>query len=220
MLDNKVALLVGLTALTLAGCPEEDGDDTGAMTTPISDSADDDDGETENPTTDATEGSASMTSDPMTTTMSTGTTEPESTSGSECTEADECITPADCPNPATDQCIACFCVEGDDTGGTPSSSDYGPCNACAPSETPVAIMGIEGCFCSPGCDGAMDMCPTPNEGTGQAACALGTDMTMPTQCALICPVGMEGICPTGATCQDTGMMQGGVQIGLCTHPAG
>ena len=145
MLDNKVALLVGLAALTLAGCPDEEDGDTGAMTTPISDSADDDDGETENPTTDATEGSASMTTDPMTTTMSTSTTEPESTSGSECTAEDECITPADCPNPTTDQCIGCFCVAGEEEsgGGDCSPGMCGGCGDCMMCQSCAQMMGGE-----------------------------------------------------------------------------
>ncbi len=223
MRHAKLASLVALTTLAV-GCPDEDGGDTGAMTAPVSDSADDDGDDTETPgTTDnpTSSASASMTGDSMPTTDTPGTTTdmPETTTDDPttaggCTPDDECMTPADCPNPETDSCIGCLCV-GEPP---PTSSDYGSCDMCAAGEMPVQIMGLEGCFCSPGCNGAMSMCPEPNDGMAVAACVLGPPMGDPVQCALVCPVGMEGICPAGATCQDTGQMQMGVQIGLCTHP--
>lgn len=192
------------------------------MTAPVSDTNDSEDGEE---TSEEEEGTSDdpTTNDPSMTTTGEETTSPMTTepmtTGSECTAEDECMVPTDCPTPGSD-CISCLCVGGEETGSDPMSSDYGPCDMCAAGEMPVQIMGIEGCFCSPTCDGAMDMCPDPNEGSAIAVCALGAAMQDPTQCALVCPPGMEGICPTGAMCQDTGMMDPmGNPIGLCTHPA-
>ena len=97
---------------------------------------------------------------------------------------------------------------GDPTGG--GTSNYGDCNSCAGDEMPVAIEGIEGCFCSPVCDGKS--CPAPTEGTADAVCALtfeaGGD---PTQCALICDSSAQ--CPDGATCEDAG------GASICMHPS-
>ena len=143
-----------------------------------------------------------------TSTTDAATTDAETTTGTPtcdpaCADGEECIDGV------------CFPTGGDTTTDDPppGNSDYGPCDSCAAGEMPVAIDGLEGCFCSPSCDGAMAMCPPPNEGTGQAQCVLGVDPMSPTQCALLCdPAGDN--CPPGATCQDTGM-----GVGLCTHPA-
>jgi hypothetical protein len=216
MREDRLAVLVGLTTLLLTGCPDEEGGDTGAMSMTLP-STDDDEGSATEATTDAMT-SDGMTSMPMTSDAMTSdamTTEPETT-GSECTAEDECMVATDCPTPNA-MCVGCLCVGGEETGEPPSSSDYGPCNACAAGEMPVGIMDLEGCFCSPGCDGQGSMCPPPNEGTAMAVCGLETMMGAgPSQCALVCTPGMDDMCPTGAMCVDTGMMG----IGLCMHPAG
>ncbi len=174
-----------LTSETLGSGPPLTSSDTGATM-----------GETEEPATD--------TGAPM-----TSTTGGEDTTGGPVT--------CDPPCAADEVCLEGECFPdgmSDSSSGEPpaENSDYGPCDACAAGEMPVQIMGIEGCFCSPMCDGMM--CPAANEGTGMPLCALETMMGAgPTQCALTCMVGGDD-CPAGATCQDTGM-----GVGLCTHPA-
>lgn len=190
----------------------------------------DDDGDTTNVTNATTLGTTMTTSDSTESTGgmeesssagTTATTMPaeesstapaESSTGDACSATDECQADMDCPGGG--MCLDCICVGGESTGG--GMSDYGPCDMCADGETPIQIMGIEGCFCSPGCDGQGSMCPEPSEGTAMAVCALGPDaMAPPANCALICdPMGGDGQCPTGATCTDTGMMG----VGICEHP--
>lgn len=211
--------LVGLT-LTLAGCPggDDGGDSTTASTVGQTTSATgaDADGTAADTTPATDDGMAESTDDGMPATddgmpaTDDGMVDcdPACAPGQMCV-AGSCIGEIDCVPEcgAEEACVDGMCVS--------TTSDYGPCNACAAGEMAVSIMGIEGCFCSPGCDGAMSMCPMPNEGTAVGACALGAGMT-PTQCALVCDPTMKGMCPTGATCQDTGMMG----VGVCTHPAG
>jgi hypothetical protein len=147
-----------------------------------------------------------------------GAVEESSGGGGGCTDQDECMSDSDCG--AGESCLmpGCTCFGGAEEssgGGNPTMSDYGPCDACGPGEMPVGLMDIEGCFCSPGCDGQGSMCATPNEGTAQAMCVLELMMGAgPTQCALICDPAMMGMCPTGATCTE---VQPGV--GICLHPS-
>jgi hypothetical protein len=139
----------------------------------------------------------------------------DSTGGSECTVDDECMTDAMCPG---SMCIGCICTDvGDDSsGGNPTSSDYGMCGACAAGEMPVGLMGVEGCFCSPTCEGMGSACPAPTSGMVAGQCILELMMGAgATQCALICMPGMEGQCPDGATCEMVPMQT----VGICMYPA-
>jgi hypothetical protein len=190
--------LAGL-AVAMAGCPSGDDGETQATSF--------------NPPTTSVGMTDDSTSEGSTSTPMTSTGQ-ESTDGADSTTSGgvTCDPPCD----AGQECIAgeCFGMPGDSTTGDPpaTNSDYGPCGMCAAGEMPVSITGIEGCFCSPACDGAGSMCATPNEGTAQAMCVLELMMGAgPTQCALIC-MNTED-CPTGATCEDAG---GG---SLCVHPA-
>jgi hypothetical protein len=221
-------------AATSACLPPLPGEDTDTLA-PVQD-ADDDDSEAEGTGVTSGSGSGSPQSDSGATTEDDGsdtdsaesggatdtemttapgsTTEPE-TSGSDCMPEDECRMASDCPT-AGAMCIECVCSGGDDP---PTTSDYGTCDLCAMGETPLQILGVEGCFCSPSCDGAMSMCPDPNEGSGTAMCAVGPEMESPEYCALLCTPGVAGVCPTGATCQDTGQVDPkGNPIGVCMHP--
>ncbi|MEM7158837.1 MAG: hypothetical protein AAF799_38705 [Myxococcota bacterium] len=202
---KKIETLFGLVGLTvaLAGCPGDDSGDTSTTDAATTIAA----------TTEATTEQA--TTDEATTEQAT-TDEPATEEGGDTTTTGAPACDPACA--AGEECIdgVCFPTGGDTTttGTTPDGSDYGPCDSCAPGEMPVMITGLEGCFCSPMCDGQGSMCPAPNEGTGQAQCALETMAGAgPSQCALLCMVGGTD-CPPGATCQDTGMMG----VGLCTHP--
>jgi hypothetical protein len=191
---------LGLTALMLAmtGCPAGDDGDTGAETGPLP--------MTTNAGTDTTTTGDASTSSPATT-MS----EEESTAS---VDSSTGAVTCDPPCEAGEECIggACFGMEDSSSSGEPppTSSDYGPCDMCAPGEMPVAIMGVDGfCFCSPVCDGMS--CPDANEGTAMPVCALGFKMgAPPTQCALVCEATED--CPMGASCESVGMAS------LCTHP--
>lgn len=193
---------IGLTglALAMAGCPAGDDSGTGATTFNV-------------PTT-----SAGSTTDEATTsgggsTSQSATTAPAESSGGESSGGVVCDPPCE----AGQECIGgtCFDMGGDSSSGDPpppTNSDYGPCDMCAPGESPVMVGMVAGCFCSPGCDGQGSACPAPNEGTGQAMCVLELMMGAgPTNCALIC--GDTADCPPGATCEDAG---GG---SVCVHPA-
>jgi hypothetical protein len=107
--------------------------------------------------------------------------------------------------------------DGDTTGGDGDSCEPygnpGPMGTdCCEGEMPIGVMGIEGGFCSPACDGTT--CPAVDGLMAQ--CALTTDGGMtPTNCAVICnAAGDSSDCPTGATCKD--VMQMGA--GICTYP--
>jgi hypothetical protein len=214
MKKQLASTLTALVALGLTGCPADDDGDTTNVTNATTTAT------TTMTTTDATESSGGQEESSTATTASTTTPAEESSTapaesssgGDMCSDTDECQDDTDCAGGG--MCLACICVGGEETGG--GMSDYGPCDMCAGGETPIQIMGIEGCFCSPSCDGQGSMCPEPNEGTAMAVCALGPDaMAPPANCALICdPAGGDGQCPTGATCVDTGMMG----IGICEHP--
>lgn len=214
MKKQLASTLTALVALGLTGCPaDDDGDTTNAtnVTTSVS--------TTNMTTTDGTEESgpseesSSGTASTTTPAEESSTAPAESSSGgSDCQPTDECQDDTQCPGGG--MCLGCICVGGEETGG--GSSGYGSCDMCAGGETPIQIMGLEGCFCSPGCDGQGSMCPAPTEGTAMPVCALGPDaMSPPANCALICdPAGGDGQCPTGGMCVDTGMMG----IGICMFP--
>lgn len=233
MLTHKLTGTLALTGFLLTfGCGGGDDEDTSA-TTNADDESDDDNGDDDDSTasvtvstTDTTTASttASTTDDPTTDTGPEDTgpedTGPEdsgteeSESGGGCTPQDECQNDNDCPGGG--DCLGCICVGGTTTGGFPTMSDYGPCDACADGEMPVEVTGVDGCFCSPGCAGEGADCAMPNEGTAEAVCILvlkGTED--PTNCALICDPEMEGMCPTGATCEPVPMSM----VGVCVHPA-
>jgi hypothetical protein len=208
-MSHKLATSITVIALGLVACGGGDDSDTTNVTnaTTITTSVS---------TTEAMESSGGESSSGGTsasTTMPTdesSTAPSESSSGGGCAPTDECQDDPDCPGGG--MCLDCICVGGETTGG--GASDYGPCDMCAAGEMPLQIMGLEGCFCSPPCDGMM--CPAPSEGTAQAMCVLGTMMGAdPTNCALICDPAMDGMCPTGAMCVDTGMPN----VGICMHPA-
>lgn len=207
--------LVGL-AVAIVGCDTGDDDGGSGGTTTNT---------TMNTTGENTSGDASTgeptTGDPPATgdgTSSGGADDSSSGGGVTCDPACEpgqecidgvCFDTGVCDpacDPATEECVdgVCMPLPAD-------SSDYGPCTMeCPAGEMPVSITGLDGCFCSPMCDGMN--CPPPNEGTAQAMCVLTFEMGQPpSQCALIC--GSDEDCPTGATCQDAG---GG---SICMHPA-
>lgn len=180
----KTATWIGLIGLaaTLTGCPG--GDDTSTSTTI----------DTTNPMTTGEEtttgtpmtdgGSTAATSDGSTSAPGDGsssggvTCDPPCEAGQECIDGvcfdtGVCDPPCD---PATEECVdgVCMPLPAD-------SSDYGPCDMCAPGEMPVSINGVEGCFCSPMCDGMS--CPPPNEGTATAQCVLTFEMGQPPRSA-------------------------------------
>ena len=209
MLTNQLTKLLAITGLIgLVACGE-DKDDNG--TTNITTVTVGDDGSESGSDDSATDPSATMTdtdpsatmtdSDPTATATDTDVSDSDPTAtdtGSECPVDAECQTAADCDFGV--MCVDCMCEGGDSTGGNPTNSDYGPCDMCAPGEMPVGLQDIEGCFCSPGCDGEGAMCPAPNDGTAQAICALILmEGAPPSQCALACDPTMQ-MCPAGATC--------------------
>ena len=196
-------------ALTAACAADKDEEGTSNQTTLTVGDDGDDSG------TEADDDGMSATM-PMEDTMSPESSgAPESTGGSECTVDDECMTDAMCPG---GMCIGCICTDvGDDSsGGNPTSSDYGMCGACAAGEMPVGLMGVEGCVCSPTCEGMGSPCPAPTSGMVAGQCILELMMGAgATQCALICMPGMEGQCPDGATCEMVPMQT----VGICMYPA-
>ena len=207
---NKLTSILATTGIALAtACPADKDEEGPSNQTTLTIG---DDGDDSGTATDDDGMSATM---PMEDTMSPESSGgPESTGGSECTVDDECMTSAMCPG---GMCIGCICTDvGDDSsGGNPTSSDYGPCGACAAGEMPVGIMNIEGCFCSPTCDGEGSACAAPNEGTAMPVCVLELMPDAgPTQCGLVCDPAMDGMCPAGATCTEVQPM-----VGLCMHPA-
>ena len=101
-------------------------------------------------------------------------------------------------------------------GGNPwADPNAGPCPAGSES---VQITGLAGSFCSPSCSATVQ-CPAAPAGiSAQPECALETSgSTTPTQCALICPPGKDGLkgaageCPANATCKKI------QTTGLCTY---
>ena len=101
----------------------------------------------------------------------------------------------------------------------PGKTHYEDPNAgpCLPDETAVQITGLQGGFCSPGCQGTTVPCPTdvPAGTTAQPKCVLETQGSpTPTKCALICtPSGDAGQCPDKASCKAI------QSTGLCTYDA-
>lgn len=219
MFSNKLETWIGLVGLSVAltGCPGDDtGSDTNNTTTPMT-SGMNTTGEEE-----TTGGPEQTTGEPPATDDATTGEPPDDTTGGPvtcdppCAANEECIEGVCFPTGECDPPCAAGeeCVDGVCEMPTPTNSDYGPCDACAPGEMPVQVTGAEGCFCSPGCDGMGSMCPEPNDGTAQGQCVLETMAGAgPNQCALICDPAME-MCPAGATCQEVQPM-----IGICTHPA-
>jgi hypothetical protein len=116
--------------------------------------------------------------------------------------------------PATTTTTTTSPATTDDTTGEPAEGAYGPCGAmgeCPVGSECVSLMGIEGNFCSPKCDGMA--CPDTGT-TAQGQCVLVLEGSMdPTNCAAICELANPD-CPTGTSCKDV-MMMG---IGLCTAP--
>jgi len=215
MVKNTLETLIGLVGLTVAltGCP---GDDTGSDTN-----------NTTNPTTGVnTTGMESTGGDTMTEPPATDDGGSSSEGGGDtttsgppmgcdppCPMGEECVDgacfPAACDPPcgADQMCVAGVCEDMP----PPDSSDYGPCDMCAPGEMPIGFEGVDGCWCAPGCDGAGAACPAPNEGTADAQCVITTMAGAdPSLCALVCAGDEE--CPAGATCIDVG---GGT---VCMHP--
>jgi len=224
MLTNKLTGTLALAGLIFNfGCG---GDDSETSTTVV-DTGDDDSGDDDDSTVSVTVSTTVSTTD-MDTTVSTTdatTTDADTTAadtgpgdttetGGDCTPKDECQNDNDCPGGG--ECLGCICVGGTTTGGFPTMSDYGPCDACADGEMPVQVMDVEGCFCSPGCAGEGADCAMPNMGTADPVCILELEPGAgPTNCALICDPEMEGMCPEGATCEPVPMSQ----VGVCMHPA-
>ncbi|MEX1365798.1 MAG: hypothetical protein AB1Z98_21905 [Nannocystaceae bacterium] len=204
--------LIGSLAV-LTACPGDDGSSettnatnptTAGMTTTATGTATDGETTGDPPATDTggsdtTAGADSSTGEPV-------TCDPPCEANEDCIDG-VCFPSNDCDPPCMgdEECVAGVCT------APPTGSDYGPCDMCAAGEMPVGIMGVEGCYCAPGCDGPGSMCPAPNEGTAMAVCALGTEPMMPTLCGLLCM--SDDQCPTGATCTDVG---GG---SICMHPA-
>jgi len=153
--------------------------------------------ESESETDGVTEGTTVA---PTTTTPPTTTEEPSTT-----TTTEPATTTTTTANPATTD---------DTTTGEPAEGAYGPCGAmgeCPAGSECVSLMGIEGNFCSPKCDGMA--CPDTGT-TAQGQCVLVLEGSMdPTNCAAICQLDNPD-CPTGTSCKDV-MMMG---IGLCTAP--
>jgi len=122
--------------------------------------------------------------------------------------ADHCFYPADGPTPPPPP-------------GPPSSKDPyadpndGPCPA---GSSAVQIQGLAGSFCSPTCS-QFKPCPVAPDGiSATPQCALeSSGSSTPTQCALICPPGKDGLkgaageCPEKATCKKI------QTTGLCTY---
>ena len=230
MLRNKLSfILASSLCLAFAGCDDDDGGDTGAGATESGTTTDDPTTTTDTPATTDPTTDGETTDNPTTDGETTDDPTTDDSSTTDDTSADPCD---DVVCEDGESCLGGICVEdvgeteGETEGetGDPGMSDYGSCDMCAAGESPTQITGLEGCFCSPMCDGGMSECPTPNSGTAVAGCALGADpMAEPNQCALICLAGQEGMCPDGASCQDTGqpadpMMPDGPTIGLCTFP--
>jgi len=105
-----------------------------------------------------------------------------------------------------------------------NSAPYGnPATGCLPGETPLAVPGIPGTFCSPSCAAqgseAGDGCPPAPNGTVhvEGKCNIATDRDWkPSACGLVCDrveyskKWTPTVCPPGSTCQ---LAQG---YGLCT----
>lgn len=216
-MNKLTTIFLATTCAAFAvGCAEskdDEGTSNASATVTVTVGDDGDDSGTAGDDADDDGMSATMPSDDTMSPESSGGPA-ESTGGDGCTVDDECMTDAMCPG---GMCIGCICTDvGESSGGNPSSSDYGPCDMCAPGEMPVGVMDVDGCFCSPGCDGAGSECPAPTAGmvAGQCVLVLEQGSTDPTQCALVCMPGMDGQCPPGATCEMIPMQT----LGLCMFP--
>ena len=146
-----------------------------------------------------------LTTEPTTTTT-TATTAPETTTGTTGTTTLETSTTDTTTDSGT---------TADDTTGGDDDGSYGPCGMmgeCPAGSDCVSLMGVEGNFCSPQCEGMM--CPAASGGA-MAQCVLILEMGMdPTNCAAICNP-MQDNCPAGTTCKDVPMQMG---VGICTAP--
>eukprot|EP00039_Didymoeca_costata_P012338 m.177274 g.177274 ORF g.177274 m.177274 type:complete len:148 (+) comp15453_c0_seq10:5073-5516(+) len=98
-----------------------------------------------------------------------------------------------------------------------SSWHYGDPNVggCLSDEKDVAVDGIPGSFCSPGC--SYGPCPTdqPPDSTSTPQCAISSGGSgQPDQCALVCDVGGPRVCTPTARCQG---ISGAGGLGICTY---
>lgn len=90
---------------------------------------------------------------------------------------------------------------------------YGVCDAmgmCPGGQMCFGVMGVEGNFCSPPCEGMG--CPA-FDGTGQPQCALVAEGEMdPSNCVVVCMT--TDNCPAGMTCKEVP----DVGVSVCTAP--
>lgn len=186
-------------ALGLAACGDDGGKTTQTSQNPTAETM---------TATDPSAGSTTAGSDGSTTEAPTtmNPTTPDATTGDD-------PTVSTAPNPT-----AGTMTGGDETAGG-GEDLYGPCMMtnppCPGGQNCLRLMGVEGNFCAPACEGAS--CPAVPDGVGaKAQCVLAVDMeAKPTACALVCDLKAMGQCPEGETCKEVPMPMG---LGLCTAP--
>ncbi|MBA3549311.1 MAG: hypothetical protein H0T76_22795 [Nannocystis sp.] len=224
---RSITTLTLVLALGLTACPA-DKDDTDSATatatvtatmTPVTMT----DGDTTTgggTTTGGTTADISTTVTPPTTTDGT-TAEPVTTTESVTTTDGTTVEPGTTTGGTTAE-------PGTTTGGGADESPYNGCasNAdcgmgaiCINSE--VTGGQIKGSFCSPTCSGPGKICPdqAPGVATSQGPqCLFGPQDMPPTNCGIVCAVGMDE-CGPESDCEDLGQPpQMGVTLGICTVP--
>ncbi|WAS94853.1 hypothetical protein [Nannocystis punicea] len=204
--DDGKPVLTATTATT-PGTTNNTTNTTNNNTTTDGTTTDDTATETETDGTDA--GTATQSTATETVTSTPTTTEgPVTTTTTEGTTTDEATTST---TAATTEAET---TEGTTTGG--GGSEYGPCGPmgeCPAGSDCLMLMGLDGNFCSPMCDGMT--CPATGV-DAMGVCALAMGMGDPTYCAALCPPGNDAACPEGTTCKEVPDQPN--PVGICTAP--
>ncbi len=217
-LTTIFALALGLTAC---------GDDKNDATTndPTTNSTPGTSSATETAGTSTGPGTSEPTTEPGTSEPTGGSTDPTATTTTPETSSSTDPTATTTTEPATSSSTD----PGTSTGGAGGEAPYQACMSAAEcGEGGLCINAmttggqIKGSFCSPPCFGPGKICPVAADGVDAsqgAQCIFGPMGMSPTNCALICVVGMDE-CGPESDCEDIGqppMM--GVTLGVCSTPA-
>lgn len=218
-LTTIFALALGLTAC---------GDDKNDATTndPTTNSTPGTSSATETAGTSTGPGTSEPTTDPATSEPTGGSTDPTATT----TTTPETSSSTDpTATTTTEPATSSSTDPGTSTGGAGGEAPYQACMSAAEcGEGGLCINAmttggqIKGSFCSPPCFGPGKICPVAADGVDAsqgAQCIFGPMGMSPTNCALICVVGMDE-CGPESDCEDIGqppMM--GVTLGVCSVPA-
>ena len=231
---RSITTLTLVLALGLTACPA-DSDDTATatatvtVTNPMTDGASTTGGGASTTTGGGTTADVSATMTPPTTTDGTTTVEPgtETTVEPGTTTVEPGTTTVE-PGTTTTETGPGTTVEPDTTGG---GGDESPYNSCATNDdcgmgalcinAALTDGQVKGNVCSPTCSGPGKLCPAAAAGVAaqDPQCLFGVDPMSPTNCAIICIVGMDD-CGPGSDCEDIGIPpQMGATPGICTFPA-